>query len=245
MHGYALNSLMWEFQVNDLSEHFTIIRVDLRGFGESSCGNQWGGTAIANDISGLIRHLNLTSLTIVGFSLSGGAAVRLALEMPDYISRAILVSSILPSRGRPKARKESERHRKELNILKHKGVKAWADAMGIRRGPMVDNIFKRNPSAQPVWDQIIERHNPDYLLCMMNSRHQTKSDVNWRARLKEIQQETLIIAGAQDTQFIDAGNYLKREIPHSKMEILSGAGHMLNLEKPKEFNRIIIDYLSG
>jgi pimeloyl-ACP methyl ester carboxylesterase len=245
MHGYALNSLMWELQLSDLIKSHTVINVDLRGFGKSSCANEWGGTAMAGDINRLIKHLELNDVAILGFSLSGGVAIRVALEMPDIVGKLILVSSILPSSGRPKAQKESERHRKEIALLKRRGVKAWAEGMGLSKGPLIDNIFKRNPGARPVWDRIIERHNPDNLLCMMEARHKTKSLVNWRKKLKDIRQKTLIVVGEHDSQFIDAGNYLSRHIPNSKMETITRAGHMLNLEKPIEFNDALLRFLSG
>ena len=245
MHGYALNGLMWGLQLPDLIKSYTIINVDLRGFGKSTCKNEWGGSAMASDIKELINHLELQDLSILGFSLSGGVAIRVAIEMPDIINGLILVSSILPSSGRPKTQKESDRHQKEISLLKRRGVKAWADGMGLSKGPLVDNIFKRNPDARPVWDKIIERHNPDNLICMMEARNKTKSLVNWRARLNEIRQATLIVVGAQDTHFIDAGKYLNRHIPNSKMETVSGAGHMLNLEKPNEFNDLLLRFLAG
>ena len=244
MHGYALNSQMWEFQVAEFSKTHTVINVDLRGFGQSSCGNQWGGTAMAGDIVGLIKHLDLKDTIVTGFSLSGGVAIRVGLELPDSISKLLLVSSILPSAGNLKTPKESERHRKETNLLRLRGVKAWADGMGLRKGPLVDKIFTRNPAARPVWEKIIARHNPDFLLQMMDARHNTKSLINWRERLKDITQKTFIVVGSQDSQFIDAGHYLNRNIPNSEMKIISDAGHMLNLEKPDEFNSVVSKFLN-
>jgi pimeloyl-ACP methyl ester carboxylesterase len=64
LHGYALNSLMWEFQVQVLSKHFMVITVDLRGFGQSSCGKEWSGSAMAGDVIGLIKELKLKNVTV-------------------------------------------------------------------------------------------------------------------------------------------------------------------------------------
>jgi pimeloyl-ACP methyl ester carboxylesterase len=175
--------------------------------------------------------------------MSGPVAFRIAYEIPDIVTELIMVSSILPSSGRPKARNETELQQQELNILRLRGVKAWALEIGLLDGPLVDNIFKRNPESRPVWERMISRHNPDYLLCMMTARQATPSSVNWRARLSEIKQPTLIIAGAQDSQLLDSAPYLHRNIDDSRLEIISGAGHMVNLEAPAEFNRIVDDFL--
>jgi pimeloyl-ACP methyl ester carboxylesterase len=243
LHGYALNSAMWEFQKSVLAKSHKVITVDLRGFGQSSCGKGWSGSIMAKDIIGMIKSLDLTDVAILGFSMSGPVAFRIAYEMPDVIAKLIMVSSILPSSGRPTAKKETELQQEELNILRLRGVDAWAEEIGLLSGPLVDNIFKRNPESRPLWERMISQHNPDYLLCMMSARQASSPSVNWRAILNEVKQPTLIIAGAQDSQFLDSARYLHRNINNSRLEIISGAGHMVNMEAPEEFDRIISVFL--
>lgn len=245
LHGYALNSSMWEFQVAELSRTYKVITLDLRGFGQSSCGKEWSGSAMAGDVIGLIKELKLNDVTVLGFSLSGGSAIRTALELPDIVSNLILTSSILPSRGNPRTKKEEEYQSKEQDILRLRGVESWADAIGMRKGKLVDNIFKRNPDVGPVWDKILVRHNPDFLLQMMAARQNTQSLVDWRSRLKDIKQNTLLIFGAQDKQFIDGAYHLDQTIPDTRLVIISGAGHMVNLEKPDEFNKAVLGFLGN
>lgn len=243
LHGYALNSAMWELQKPVFSRTHAVFTVDLRGFGQSSCGTGWSGSIMAEDAIGMIKSLHLTDVAILGFSMSGPVAFRIAYGMPDVVTKLIMVSSILPSSGRPKAKKETDLQQEELNILRLRGVNAWAEEIGLLDGPLVDNIFKRNPESRPLWERMISRHNPDYLLCMMTARQATPSSVNWRARLSENKQPTLIMAGAQDSQLSDSARYLHRNIANSKLEIISGAAHMMNLETPEEFSRVVMDFL--
>ena len=249
LHGYALNGNMWDRQKPIFAKTHRVVTLDLRGFGDSSCGKRWSGSAMAEDVCGLIRTLGLGDVTILGFSMSGPVAVRLALEMPEIIAKLILVSSILPSAGRPKARSESEIQQRELDILRLRGVKAWAEAMGLRDGPLVGNMFKRNPDIIPLWEAMLARHHADFLLCMMESRLNTESSagskgpIDWRSRLPEIRQPTLVVAGAQDSRFLDASRRLAEAIPNARLEIISGAGHMVNLEELDEFNRVVANFL--
>ena len=245
LHGYALNSLMWELQKPAFSKSHKVIRVDLRGFGLSSCAKDWSGTAMANDIKGLLSFLNLNNVTILGFSMSGPVAIRVALEMPDVIARLILVSSILPSSGRPKAKSEETLQQREINILKEQGIRGWAESIGLFDGPFVDNMFRRNPQSESLWQRMIERHDAHRILCMLNARLKTESPVDWRSRLPEIRQPTLVVAGAQDTRFLDASRHLARDIPNSRLEIISGARHMVNLEEPEKFNEVVMGYLGS
>jgi pimeloyl-ACP methyl ester carboxylesterase len=243
LHGYALNFLMWKFQIDELSAIRTLVTVDLRGFGKSSCGKEWSGAKMAADVEGMILSLGLKDIALLGFSMSGPVAVRTAYNQPEIISKLILVSSILPSSGRPKAESETRHQQKELDILRLRGVEAWADAIGMFKGPLVDNMFRRNPEIIPIWRELISRHNPDFLLCMLNGRLGTPSTTDWRSRLKELRQQTLIVSGVQDIQFVGASRHLADAIPNSRLELIKGAGHMLNLEEPAKFNNLIKEFL--
>ncbi len=243
LHGYALNGLMWEFQKPALSKNHTLVTIDLRGFGKSSCGKCWSGAYMAEDLRGIIESLKLTDVTLLGFSMSGPVAARLALEMPDIITRLILVSSILPSSGRPRTEGEIRSHERELAALEKGDVRGWTEAIGFRTGPLVGKMFERNPAITQLWEKIIGRHHRDYLLCMMRGRLGTVSNIDWRSRLSKIRQQTLVIAGAEDMKFIDASRHLAATIPNSKFEIIKNTGHMVNLERPDEFNRVVLDFL--
>jgi pimeloyl-ACP methyl ester carboxylesterase len=64
-------------------------------------------------------------------------------------------------------------------------------------------------------------------------------------RLSEIRVPTLLIRGDRDvptiTKIMDT---LEKHIPAAKKRIIPGAGHMVNVEKPGEFNKIVIEFLS-
>ncbi|HBC47520.1 MAG TPA: hypothetical protein DEO84_03390 [candidate division Zixibacteria bacterium] len=244
LHGYALNGLMWELQRQAFSENYKLITIDLRGFGKSSCGKCWSGADMANDVKGVIETLGLADVAVLGFSMSGPVAVRLACEIPDIVTRLILVSSILPSSGRPKSPGETRLQERELAALEIGGIDAWLESISFRTGPLVEGMFEKNPAILPLWEQIISRHRRDYLLCMLRSRLNTISNIDWRSRLEKIRQKTLIIAGSNDLKFIDASHHLAGAIPDSKLVIIEEAGHMVNLEAPEEFNRAVLGFLS-
>ena len=64
--------------------------------------------------------------------------------------------------------------------------------------------------------------------------------------LEEIFAPTLIIVGSEDqlTPPADA-QLMKREIRGSRLEIIEGASHLSNLERPAEFNRALLDFLNA
>jgi pimeloyl-ACP methyl ester carboxylesterase len=243
LHGYALNSLMWEFQKPTLSQFFKLVTIDLRGFGESSCSKCWSGAAMAEDVKGVIEYLGLTEVALLGFSMSGPVAIRVAYEIPDIIRHLILVSSTLPATGRQKNEGEIRLQQNELASLEKGDISTWADSITFRTGPLVGKMFQRNPAVAALWERIISHHNRDYLLCMLRGRLNTVSNIDWRSRLEKIRQKTLVIAGKEDSKFLDASQHLASSIPDSKLVIIENAGHMVNLEAPEEFSRTVLDFL--
>src|ERR1700681_2262546 len=61
-HGFSLDSRMWDGQVGPWSQHYQVIRYDLRGFGRSSRGDE--PYANADDLMELVRHLGLSCVTV-------------------------------------------------------------------------------------------------------------------------------------------------------------------------------------
>ncbi len=65
-------------------------------------------------------------------------------------------------------------------------------------------------------------------------------------RLGEIRVPTLVIVGDQDVPYIvDIAERLAAGIAAAKKTVISGAAHMVNMERPDEFNRIVLEFLAG
>ncbi len=99
IHGWPLNSDMWEKQALFLAEHgLRVITYDRRGFGKSD--QPWGDydyDTLADDLNTLIEGLELEDATLVGFSMGGGEVVRyLSLYGSARVSKAVLLSAVTP-----------------------------------------------------------------------------------------------------------------------------------------------------
>jgi pimeloyl-ACP methyl ester carboxylesterase len=99
IHGWPLNSDMWEKQATFLAEHgLRVITYDRRGFGKSD--QPWGDydyDTLADDLATLLDSLELTNVALVGFSMGGGEVARyLSLYGSERVSQAVLVSAVTP-----------------------------------------------------------------------------------------------------------------------------------------------------
>ena len=65
-------------------------------------------------------------------------------------------------------------------------------------------------------------------------------------RLGEVRVPTFVVVGAlDDPELLRAGEVLKAGIAGAEHVIIQGAAHVPNLEKPEEFNRVVVKFLAG
>lgn len=242
LHGFSLNSLMWEPYRELLENRFRVILVDLRGFGKSGAGDRWSHEVMAEDLWQLLNHLEIHKAGLLGFSMSGPTAMRLAIDHPDLVTALILVSSILPLAGGRPNKQEHGETTLDIATLEREGIEAWAKNTGIFNGVVVGPLFERNPEIKPLWQRIISRNEAENLAAVLKLKMGNKP-LNWRPRLGEIKAPTLIVAGERDQSFADASRSLSRRISNSKLMIMKDSGHMLTLEHPERFAGVLVDFL--
>ncbi len=94
VHGLALDLRMWDDQVSALADVATVIRYDVRGFGESIRDETTEYTH-ADDLWRLVDHLGLNSVVLVGLSMGGAIAVEAALAAPARVMSLVLLDAVL------------------------------------------------------------------------------------------------------------------------------------------------------
>jgi non-heme chloroperoxidase len=99
IHGWPLDHTMWEHQAIALAAAgLRVIAYDRRGFGKSS--RTWDGynyDTFAADLNAVITELNLSNVTLVGFSMGGGEIARyLGTYGSSKVARAVYISAVTP-----------------------------------------------------------------------------------------------------------------------------------------------------
>lgn len=99
IHGWPLDSDMWEYQAGFLAENgCRVIAYDRRGFGRSD--QPWHGydyNTLADDLKAILDGLELQNAILVGFSMGGGEVARyMSRHAGARVSKAVLISSVTP-----------------------------------------------------------------------------------------------------------------------------------------------------
>jgi haloacetate dehalogenase len=102
LHGHPQTHVMWHRIAPDLAREFTVVAMDLRGYGESSKPpttpdhEPYSKRAMARDARAVMGQLGFTRFAVAGHDRGGRVAYRLALDHPASVER-IAVLDILPT----------------------------------------------------------------------------------------------------------------------------------------------------
>jgi haloacetate dehalogenase len=102
LHGFPETHHMWRGLAPLLSQHFTVITADLRGYGESSCPPStddhapYSKHAMARDMVEVMRQLGFSQFAVVGHDRGARVAYRIALDYPEIVTH-LAAFDIIPT----------------------------------------------------------------------------------------------------------------------------------------------------
>ena len=97
IHGFSLDTRMWDEQFAALGQRHRVLRYDARGFGRSAVPGiaRYSHT---EDLRALLAYLEIKHTALIGFSLGGGIAISYALADPAAVDALIVAGCLLPGR---------------------------------------------------------------------------------------------------------------------------------------------------
>jgi pimeloyl-ACP methyl ester carboxylesterase len=234
------DSRMWDPQWATFTERHRTVRYDMRGFGRSPLTDR--RYAHAADLAGLIDGLGLESTAVVAGSLGGRVALELAVARPDLVSALVLVGPGMPDHDWSDAvrqfgeAEEAAIEAGDLDAAAEINVRFWVD--GPRRGPEeVDPRVRDGVRAMQRRALEVQLADPDAEEELM------VEDLG--DRLGEISAPTLVLVGEHDVGDIHSiADRLVLAIPGARRETIAGAAHVPNMERPQEFDRLVLGFLA-
>jgi len=241
IHEGIADSRMWEPQWAEWSKRFRIVRFDMRGFGQSPPAV--GTFSLSGDLVQLLEGLELGPVTLIGVSLGGAVAMETAIARPDLVSRLVLVAPGLRGfemRDETKAGWEEEEaalERGDVDAAVEVNMRMWVD--GPSRSP--DEV---DPQVRSKVAEMQRRAIEIYLQAGEEPEYKPLAE-DWGERLGEISVPTLVIVGDLDRpEMLEIADRLEAEIPDARRETMQGVAHVPSMERPEEFDRLVLEFLS-
>ena len=242
-HGGLVDNHLWDDQFDEFAKHFKVIRYDMRGFGNSGMlKNGMEPYSMERDLFSLLQFLNIQKAYVMGLSMGGSLSVDFTLQYPEMVDALITVGAGL-SGFEEEDPVELKAQEEEMEEAFRRGDIARSVEISLQI--WTDGPFRTPEQVNP---QVRERVRA---MTTHNIERGDDEEVQPQhieppaaGRLSEIHVPTLIIVGGEDVEFIlTIADKLERDIRGAKKVVIPRTAHHLNMEKPQEFNRVVIDFL--
>lgn len=227
-HGYSATCRMWDGQIEALRDRFRVIVWDMRGHGESDSpadATAYSEAATVADMAAILQtvlqSVGETRAVIGGLSLGGYMTLAFHQRHPDAC-RALMLFDTGPGFKNNEAREGWNR----------------------RAHQRADDLEARGLAALGASDEVrMSQHRGAGGLAGAARGMLTQQDDSAIRSLETIAVPTLVLVGANDTNFLAATDYMAGKIPQATKAVIPNAGHAANLHQPAAFNRAVEDFL--
>ena len=237
MHGFGGSARNWGPQVRALRSRYRVVRFDARGHARSEApldGEAYAPEAFVADVGRVLDQVGATHATVGGLSMGAGIALRWALQHPERVTALVLAAL-------PGSRDGSGFASVAL---------AFADAIERRGLESAGAAFvwgddSRLDSAGRLVKQGFLEHPPHALMWTLRKLVATQPSVEELApALARLDVPALVIVGAEDRGSREPSAQLAKALPRTRLVVVPGAGHVVNLQAPKEFNAALLEFLA-
>lgn len=240
VHGAGGSSSIWFRQIRAFKAEFNVLVLDLRGHGNSkptlkdTFNSKYTFDAITEDIVEVLDHLKIKKSHFIGISLGTILIRNLAEKRPGLVESMVMGGAIL------KLNLRSQVLMKVGNIFKSVVpymylYKLFAFIIMPKKNHKESRILFANEAKKLYqkefirWFKLTAEINP--LLRLFRS--------------KDIQIPTLYVMGEQDHLFLPSIKRVVKSHGMSTLYIVKDCGHVVNVEKPEDFNSTTVGFLKS
>jgi 3-oxoadipate enol-lactonase len=224
---------MWDEGAPALRERFRLLRYDHRGHGGSPVPpGLYTIEDLGRDALALLDGLGIERFSWCGLSIGGMVGMWLASEAPERVEGLVLccTSALLGPR---------ELWDERIRVARKEGMDALVDSVVVRW--FTPEFFSAHPETVEKAAAMLRGTDPEgYAGCCAAIR-----DMDLRDRLGQIRAPTLVISAAEDPATPpEHGELIRNSIPGAGFEVIPGASHLANIERPEAVTRAILDHLA-
>ncbi len=239
IHGAGGSSSIWYKQIKAFKEHFNVLLIDLRGHGRSKGVDlkrfeRYSFDEIGNDVIEVMDHLKVLSSHFVGISLGTVIIRELSGRFPNRIDGMVLGGAILK--------------------INSKGQLLMR--LGVHLRTVVPYLLLYKLFAFVIMPKRNHRHSRNFFIQEARKLYQ-KEFIKWFALAIEVNPilsllrekdpgiKALYLMGDEDHMFLPSVRRTVADHSSAALHIIRDCGHVVNIDRPVEFNDTSIRFLNG
>ena len=243
LHGFTGSTKTWE-QVASMLPQYRIIAIDCIGHGQTESPKDYTLYKMDHQLAVLeeiFEALQLTSFTLIGYSMGGRIALSYAVKYPGRVQTLILESAS------PGLRTEQERNvRKEAddalaNKIEANGVISFVNVW--ENIPLFASQKRLPKHVQQAIREERLQQNEQGLANSLRGIGTGMMPPMWD-KLHTLSFPVTLITGALDTKFVDIAREMTTFIPKVRHLTVNDVGHIIHVENPSEFATIVKETIS-
>jgi len=243
LHGHSLDTRMWDLQFRPFARRYRTVRFDFRGYGRSSEQREDLQFTHVDDLLTLMDSLGMQQAHVVGLSMGAFVAGDLLAMHPERLLSCTMASGGIrnsPGPSEPMDSAESHRRDREIAALRQRGIdrykQEWIATLMASGGTQRERM--RQPLTQMIadWSAWQPLHKEVRLFYGREAWQQLRSRGTVGVPTLLIRGENELKGGKKapaELQFLSHGRYI----------VVPDCGHMLNMERPADFNREVLRFL--
>lgn len=231
-----LDKRMWDDQVKAFAARYRVIRYDFRGWGKSSTPQE--PFSLVDNLYALLTYLRIEKATLVGSFVGGGVAIDFAIEHPDMVEQVVVMTPLLHGFRYSAA---TESWSQTWYAVAHSGDTTRLLHMYMDN-PTLGRRLKETPALRKRLEAMLldnfAVYRTDFSQLLLGA------DPPALHLLPAVRAPALIVTGDNvnpDIRIIMA--MLQRGIRDARRVSIAHTGHLANIERPEEFNRIVLEWL--
>ncbi len=238
LHGFPFDKTMWSEQIEHLKDSFCVIALDIRGFGKSKDEkSHLSMDLFADDVVGFMDKRKIKKAIVCGLSMGGFVALNIAARFPERLAGLILSDTqCIADTAEVKTKRMQT-----IDAINLNGSETFKDKF-VESVFHTDSLENKKEIVRSL-REVVGKNSDKALtsgLIALAERSETCS------YLVAITVPTLIICGREDTVTpLEQSQFMHENIKGSVLKIIEKAGHVSNLEHPREFNLHVRAFLQS
>jgi non-heme chloroperoxidase len=245
IHGWPLSMASWSGQVPKLKDAgYRVVTYDRRGFGQSDPGDGYDYDKLAGDLDNLLTDLDLSDVTLVGFSMGGGEVARyIATYGEDRLRSVVFASAVPPYLHRTDDNPDGPLD-DDTAAQMRKGLEddrdAFFDQFMTQFFSAGDELKVNEEQRQEALEVCKQSDQAAALACM-----EAWATTDFRDDLTKVTVPTLVIHGDSDATvpFEGSGKRTHEAISGSRLVVVEGGPHGINVSHALEFTNAVRNFL--